>query len=293
MPLSLSPQSSPGSLTRRPITQTVYGVPASDGAGVRITRALGIPALKVLDPFLLLDMMHSDQSQDYLAGFPDHPHRGFETVTFVLAGKVRHQDNKGHVGVIEPGGVQWMTAGRGIIHSEMPEQTNGLLWGFQLWLNLPATEKMCPPQYQEFDSEQIPIEMQSPGTQVRVIAGQTRLGTLGPIQRGTTEVIYWDVNIAPGHTFTETLPLTHNAFIFLYDGHLTVHTDQKQSIAAGTLAVLGEGEQLEVSADNDGGKFLLIAGKPLNEPIAHSGPFVMNSRAEVLQAYQDYQAGRF
>lgn len=291
-------QSDPNHLTveRRPVALMVPGIPASDGAGVRLTRVLGTSALPILDPFLLLDMFYSDQPQDYVAGFPDHPHRGFETVSYVLAGRVRHEDNKGHVGVIEPGGVQWMTAGRGIVHSEMPEQTDGLLWGFQLWLNLPADQKMTDPRYQEFDASEIPVESRSSDVQVRVIAGQTSLGTRGPIQQGTTEPVYWDVAIAPNQTFCEILSPAHNSFIFVYDGQVSVHADHPepaQPVEAGTLAVLGEGKQVQISADGQTGKFLLIAGKPLNEPVAHGGPFVMNTRAEVLQAHQDYLAGRF
>ncbi|MCS6815235.1 MAG: pirin family protein [Cyanobacteria bacterium] len=280
----------------RPVATIVPGVPATDGAGVRILRLLGTTALPMLDPFLLLDMLYSDRPQDYIAGFPSHPHRGFETVTYVLAGRVRHADNKGHTGVIEAGGVQWMTAGRGIIHSEMPEQIDGLLWGFQLWINLPAADKMTSPRYQEFEAREIPVEERSPGTQVRVIAGQTSLGTTGPIQSSATEPIYWDVNIAPGHQFIDSLPITHQAFIAVYEGNVTVggnDTDTSQSISAGTLAILGTGSHVTVSTDDRGAKFLLIAGKPLGEPVAHGGPFVMNTQAEVLQAYYDYQQGLF
>ena len=280
----------------RSVALAVPGIATLDGAGVRLTRTLGTPILPMLDPFLLLDMFYSDRPQDYIAGFPDHPHRGFETVSYMLAGRVRHEDNKGHVGVIEPGGIQWMTAGRGIVHSEMPEQTNGLLWGFQLWINLPAAEKMTAPRYQEFNASQIPVEQRSPGNQVRVIAGQTSLGTRGPVYPGTTEVIYWDVVVASNDVFSEAIPTTHNSFILVYDGQIAVlsnHPEQKQIVEPGTLAVLGAGDRVQMSAIGNGGKFLLIAGKPLNEPVAHGGPFVMNTRAEVLQAYQDYQAGRF
>lgn len=279
-------------VSNRAVIQIIPGLPAADGAGVRLTRFLGTAALPLLDPFLLLDMMHSDQPQDYVAGFPNHPHRGFETVTYVLAGKVRHEDNKGHRGVIEPGGVQWMTAGRGIVHSEMPEQTDGLLWGFQLWLNLPAAEKMTAPKYQEFDASEIPEEGRD-GVTVRAIAGRTSQGTTGPIQPAATEAIYWDLILEAGQTFTESLPLTHNAFLVVYEGEVTVQAEgQGQAISTGTLAVLGAGDRLELSTAK-GGRALLIAGKPLNEPVAHGGPFVMNTRAEVLQAQRDFLAGRF
>lgn len=279
----------------RPVAAIAPGMPAADGAGVQILRLLGTATLPMLDPFLLLDMLHSHQPQDYIAGFPSHPHRGFETVTYLLAGRVHHADSKGHEGVIEPGGVQWMTAGRGIVHSEMPEQTDGLLWGFQLWINLPAAEKMTSPRYQEFEASAIPTEVRSPGTQVRVIAGQTSLGTTGPIHSSATKPIYWDVTIAPHHQFTDVLPITHNAFIAVYEGSVTVggNANASQPIGAGTLAVLGAGSHVTVSTDDQAGKFLLIAGKPLGEPVAHGGPFVMNTQAEVLQAYYDYQLGRF
>ncbi|MEL7316930.1 MAG: pirin family protein [Cyanobacteria bacterium J06559_3] len=271
-------------------------MPASDGAGVKLTRVIGTPALPMLDPFLLLDMFYSDQPEDYIAGFPDHPHRGFETVTYVLAGSVRHEDNKGHVGVVEPGGVQWMTAARGIVHSEMPEQTDGLLWGFQLWMNLPAAQKMTAPRYQEFDADEIPVELRSQGTQVRVIAGQTSLGTRGLVQPDTTEAIYWDVAIAPNGDFSESIPATHNGFIFVYDGEVSVRADApglEQKLEAGMLGVLGEGGRVHVDTERSVGKFLLIAGRPLKEPVAQGGPFVMNTRAEVWQAQRDYLAGRF
>ena len=281
---------------RRAVTLKVPGMSVSDGAGVKLTRVLGTPALPRLDPFLLLDMFYSDQPQDYLAGFPDHPHRGFETVTYVLAGKVRHEDSKGHVGVVKPGGVQWMTAGRGIVHSEMPEQTEGLLWGFQLWLNLPAVDKMTEPRYQEFDADAVAVEQRDSGTQVRVIAGQTSLGTQGPIQPGATEPIYLDVALTSDGYFSEPLPETHNSFILVYDGQVTVLADtpeQVQTIKAGTLAVLGKEGRLDISTASSPGQFLLIAGRPLNEPVVQSGPFVMNTQAELLQAYRDFQTGQF
>lgn len=280
----------------RPVTLSIQGYPASDGDGVRLTRLIGSPALSMLDPFLLLDMLYSNEPRNYLGGFPEHPHRGFETVTYVLAGRVRHEDNKGHAGVIEPGGVQWMTAGRGIVHSEMPEQEDGLLWGFQLWINLPATQKMTEPRYQEFSASEIPVEHRPDGSQVRVIAGRTNTGTTGPIRGVSTEPIYFDVALESGGYFGEAIPTTHKAFIFVYEGSVAVfgdNPDKEQIVKAGTLAVLGEGDRIQVSTTDTVGKFLLIAGKPLNEPVAHAGPFVMNTKAEVLQAFQDYWAGGF
>jgi redox-sensitive bicupin YhaK (pirin superfamily) len=279
----------------RPVVLSVEGLLTSDGDGVRLTRTIGSSTLPMLDPFLLLDMLYSDEPRNYLAGFPEHPHRGFETVTYVLAGHVRHEDSKGHAGLLEPGGVQWMTAGQGIVHSEMPEQENGLLWGFQLWINLPATQKMTEPYYQELLASEIPLEHRPDGSQVRVIAGQTNLGTTGSIHGVSTEPIYFDVTVAPGSYFVETIPIAHNSFIFVYEGNIAVRgnsPDEEQTVKAGILAVLGEGDQVQVKTRETPGKFLLIAGKPLNEPVARSGPFVMNTRAEVLQAYRDYWAGR-
>ncbi|NEO98609.1 MAG: pirin family protein [Symploca sp. SIO2E9] len=280
----------------RPVVLSVQGLLTSDGDGVKLRRFIGSSTLSMLDPFLLLDAFDSDEPRDYLGGFPEHPHRGFETVTYVLAGRVRHQDNRGNNGVIEAGGVQWMTAGRGIIHSEMPEQHNGLLSAFQLWVNLPAAQKMRQPQYQEFSAAQIPVEYGLDGSEVRVIAGETSTGTIGPIKNVPTEPIYFDVAVRPRGSFVEALPPTHNSFISVYEGSVVISGGsfgRDKVVEAGTLAVLGAGNHVHVTSKDTGAKFLLIAGKPLNEPIAHGGPFVMNTRAEVMQAFQDFWAGRF
>jgi len=261
-----------------------------------LTRYIGDARLDRLDPFLLLDKMHSDQAGDYIAGFPEHPHRGFETVSYMLAGRMRHADSKGHEGVVEPGGVQWMTAGRGILHSEMPEQEGGLLWGYQLWINLPAAEKMTEPRYQEYSPDEIPVEQRNGGVEVRVVAGRTDAGAVGPVNAVSTEPVYMDVSLPEGAVFEEGLSATHNAFIHVVEGRLLVDggtPGDTTEIPSGGLAVLGPGERVVVQGRDRTNRFLLIAGKPLNEPVARMGPFVMNTRAEILQAYRDFEAGTF
>jgi redox-sensitive bicupin YhaK (pirin superfamily) len=275
----------------RPALAVVEGMPASDGAGVRLTRLLGQPRLQMLDPFLMLDHFDSDRADDYLAGFPDHPHRGFETVTYMLNGRLRHGDNQGRSGVIETGGVQWMTAGRGIVHSEMPEQQDGLMRGFQLWVNLPARLKMSEPAYQEFDADKIPVETRT-GATVKVIAGTTARGTAGPVANSAVDARYFDVRLDPGAAFEELLPPDHNAFLVVFDGALRVPGHDGLA-GAPRIVVLGKGDAAAVTAGPDGAGFLLLAGRPLNEPVAWGGPFVMNTKAEVMQAYQDFQSGRF
>jgi len=277
----------------RPVLRVVRGLETSDGAGVRLTRLIGTPTLDMLDPFLMLDAFKSDDPDDYLAGFPSHPHRGFETVTYLLAGKMRHKDNAGHAGVIEAGGVQWMSAGRGIIHSEMPEQENGLLSGFQLWVNLPASHKMMTPRYQEFGPAAIPVERRD-GAEVRVVAGTTSQGTKGPVRELITDVIYLDVTLAKGARFSEPLPMGHNAFLHVVEGSAIVTGSGgiTSRINAGELALLGEGARVELHAEADA-RLLLLAGQPLREPVANGGPVVMNTAAELQQAYSDYRAGRF
>jgi redox-sensitive bicupin YhaK (pirin superfamily) len=282
-------------VTVRPVSHLIKGMPATDGAGVELTRVIGQPALPMLDPFLLLDAFRSDKPEDYLAGFPPHPHRGFETVTYLLAGSMRHRDNAGHEGVIAPGGIQWMTAGRGIVHSEMPEQENGLLEGFQLWVNLPAAHKMDHPGYQEFPSEQIPVESREGGIEVRVIAGVTSRGTRGPVVQPLTEPLYLDVRVPAGGQFAERLPATHNAFVYVIQGPVTARDVDGRIVRMGRddLGVLARGDVLRVEAGNEATRFLVVAGRPLNEPVARGGPFVMNTRAEIQQAFEDYGQGRF
>lgn len=277
----------------RGVTQVIEGMPASDGAGVRLNRVIGQPALDNHDPFLLLDEFKSDQPEDYIAGFPDHPHRGFETVTYMLAGRLRHSDNKGHSGVIDAGGVQWMTAGSGIVHSEMPEQENGLMWGFQLWINLPAAEKMKPAAYQEYDREAIPEETRDDGVSVRVIAGGTSQGTAGPVGDVTTSPLYLDVSLPSGAVFEEAVDASANGFIYVYEGTASVAgPDGANNVGAGNLGMLGAGDTVSLTAGDSGARLLLLAATPLGEPIARYGPFVMNTREEVMQAFQDMQAGR-
>lgn len=278
----------------RVLSRVVAGLPATDGAGVELTRLIGTPQLNLLDPFLLLDVIHSDRPQDYIAGFPPHPHRGFETVSYMLAGRMRHKDSAGHEGVIEPGGLQWMTAARGIVHSEMPEQEDGLLYGFQLWVNLPASHKLAPPAYQEFGAVQVPVERPGEGVEVRVLAGETSRGTAGPVTQPLTEPLYLDVTLPPWATFEELLPSGHNAFVYVISGEVSLPQDEggEGRVQATELGVLSRGGPVRLSAGPAGARLLLVAGRPLNEPVARGGPFVMNTRAEVLAAYEDYNAGR-
>lgn len=279
---------------QRVVRQIIKGMPATDGAGVELVRVIGQPALGMLDPFLLLDAFRSDDPDDYIAGFPPHPHRGFETVTYLLNGRMRHKDNTGREGVIEPGGIQWMTAGRGIVHSEMPEQEDGLLEGFQLWVNLPAAHKMDTPSYQEYSQQHIPVE-QREGADIRVITGTTSQGTSGPVIQPLTEPLYLDISLRPGSDFEEPIASEHNAFVYGIEGEtwLKDRTHQPSAVRKDQLAILSQGDRLQVRAGELGCRFLLISGKPLNEPVARGGPFVMNTEQEVRQAYHDYQSGNF
>ncbi len=276
--------------TYKQIKQLYRGLPAADGDGVKLTRIIGTHQLPDLDPFLLLDHFSSDQANDYIGGFPPHPHRGFETVTYMLKGKMRHQDSVGNNGVIEDGGIQWMTAGKGIIHSEMPEQSEGLLSGFQLWVNLPSTAKMTDPVNQEKTANQIPVESRGDGAQLKVIAGTTSKGTEGVIKNNYVEPNYWDITLPAGTTLQETIDPQHNAFIYVYEGQIEL-ADQS-AIQAGYLATLDNQEQLLIRAQQDS-RFIVVSGLPLNEPIERAGPFVMNTRAQIQQAFDDYQAGTF
>ncbi len=275
----------------RNVTRILSGIETSDGAGVSLRRYIASPQLDMLDPFLLLDMFSSDNPDDYIAGFPPHPHRGFETVTYLLHGRMRHKDSAGHEGVIRSGGVQWMTAGRGIEHSEMPEQEQGLLQGFQLWVNLPASQKMMAPRYQELEPEQIPIE-KNEGIQIRVIAGETARGTRGPVEHIAAQPVYFDVTLAANHRFEQPLDTNHAAFVFVIDGEITVHGITANTVIKNQLAVLDSGAELKISAHDDS-RFLLIAGQPFQEPVARYGPFVMNTREEIDQAFRDYRSGSF
>lgn len=281
-------------MNARMAKQIVTGQATSDGAGVQLVRVIGQQALMDLDPFLLLDAFRSDDPDDYLAGFPPHPHRGFETVTYLLNGRMRHKDNAGNEGVIEPGGIQWMTAGKGIVHSEMPEQQDGLLEGFQLWINLPATHKMSEPAYQEQDAAQIPNESRD-GSSVKVISGTTSRGTIGPVTQPLTDPLYLDVTLEPETVFSETLEASHNAFVYVISGELKLAGEDGAALSLGRdqLAVLGPGDEVSFAGGDQGSRFLLVAGKPLHEPVARGGPFVMNTADEVRQAFSDYQRGDF
>lgn len=277
----------------RHLTRVVRGTPASDGAGVKLNRVIGTQQVPDIDPFLMLDEFRSDDADDYLAGFPDHPHRGFETVTYMLAGRMRHADNHGHSGLMEAGSVQWMTAGRGIIHSEMPEQQDGLMAGFQLWINLPARLKMSQPRYQEFAAAAIPAVAPAPGVSVKLIAGELA-GQAGPVQGIATQPLYWDIGLAAGAAWQAPVPATHQAFIYVFEGSVEAGpAESRHPVQQGQMAVLGQGEHLELAAGADGGRLLLIAGLPLQEPVARYGPFVMNTSQEIHQAFEDYQGGRF
>ena len=277
--------------TNRDLLVTTAGVAATDGDGVKMTRIIGSHELNTLDPFLLLDVFESDQPDDYIGGFPSHPHRGFETVTYLLAGRMRHKDSAGNEGVIEPGGVQWMTAGKGIVHSEMPEQDNGLLMGFQLWVNLPASAKMSEPAYLEFAPASVPLDQRENGTLVRVVSGTTGEGTQGPVKNCYVRPTYMDVTLPAGEKFDQQIGASDNAFVFVIEGDLIVaHT--RQPLSHRNRGILGEGDLITVTAESPA-RFLLVAGQPLNEPIARCGPFVINTKAVVMHAFADYQRGKF
>ena len=274
----------------RTVERLVQGVPTSDGAGVRLTRVLTQNLQRRLDPFLMLDAFRNENPDDYIGGFPDHPHRGFETVTYMIAGRMRHHDSVGHQGLLEPGGAQWMTAGSGLIHSELPEQEAGLMEGFQLWLNLPARSKMVSPSYRDIPATAIPEYMAEGGVLVRVIAGISH-GVEGAVQRPDTEPLYLDVHLPAGSRFVQPIAASNNAFVYTYRGSVSV--DQTM-VADRQMAILANNGAPAVCIEaGEDSRVLIVAGEPLNEPIAQYGPFVMNSTAEIHQAMQDYQAGKF
>ncbi len=287
-------------MTTRTITNIIESMATSDGAGVKLRRSLGSRQTLRADPFLMLDEFFSDDPRDYIAGFPPHPHRGFETVTYMLDGHMRHEDHLGNRGELIAGGVQWMTAGRGIIHSEMPQQAEGRMRGFQLWLNLPAREKMKPAAYQDISPKDIPSVEAGDGVSVKVIAGSMTAGgktTHGPIngaKKGvSTDPLYLDVAIGPRGRFTHALNVDYTALLYPYEGTLEVGpAGATRKLARQSMAVLSKGETIEVAAGTDGAKFLLLAARPLNEPIVQYGPFVMNTREEIEQAIHDYQSGK-
>ena len=280
------------------ITRKLRGMAASDGAGVKMTRVIGSPQLDMLDPFLLLDEFGTDRAEDYVAGFPDHPHRGFETVTYMLDGRMRHKDNHGNEGLLVPGSVQWMTAGRGLVHSEMPEQEQGRMRGFQLWVNLPASAKMGDPRYQEFSPDRIPVADVARGVAAKVIAGRVVDGSgreiHGPIEQPATDPLYLDLSLEPGASWQYTLPAGHNAFAYVFEGSASVGDgEDARTLDAQELGVLGGGDGLSLRGGSEGARLILVAGRPLREPVARHGPFVMNTREEVMQAFVDFQEGRF
>ncbi len=276
----------------RPVERIVAGQATSDGAGVKLTRVLTQQLQRRLDPFLLLDAFGSNKADDYLAGFPDHPHRGFETVSYMIAGRMRHRDSAGHEGLLENGGVQWMTAGRGIIHSEVPEQEEGRMEGFQLWLNLPARDKMRTPWYRDFSAAELPRLTTAEGVDVIVIAGASH-GVAGAVTRDGTEPLYLDVHLPAGARFAQPLPADHNAFVYVYRGAVTIGDEP---VPAQRMAILkndATADGVVIEATHEDARLLLIAGRPLREPIAQHGPFVMNTHEEIYQAVRDFQAGRF
>lgn len=259
----------------------------TEGAGVTVHRSIGTPALRNLDPFLLLDHFGSDNPDDYIAGFPDHPHRGFITFTYMLDGHMQHRDSMGNQGDLKPGGVQWMKAASGVIHSEMPRQANGLMRGFQLWINLPASEKMSDPAYQEFPAAAIP-EVALEAGRVRVLAGEFN-GTRGVIEDPATDVLYLDVALPAHAAFSLPLDASRNAFVYVFEGSAQLEKDE---LARHTLAVLEAGNTVDIRAGAEGARFILVAGRPIGEPVVQHGPFVMNTREEIEQAMADYRDGR-
>lgn len=280
-------------MTTRTLDRIIPSVAASDGAGVKLRRSLGNSEALRHDPFLMLDEFFSDDPDDYIRGFPSHPHRGFETVTYMLDGHMRHEDSVGHRGDLGPGDVQWMTAGRGIIHSEMPQQSEGRMRGFQLWINLPAREKMKPAAYRDIPAHEIPAEPLEHGGEVRVIAGTLVQGerrTPGPIQGLSTDPLYLDVRLPGGTSFAASVAAGHHAFLYLYDGAAMVG-DDRQALPQRAAGLLADGDIVRVEAGSHGARFLLFAGKPLGEPVVQYGPFVMNTREEIEQALADYRAG--
>jgi redox-sensitive bicupin YhaK (pirin superfamily) len=275
----------------RGVERLVGGQFVMDGAGVKINRVLTGPLQRRLDPFLMLDAFGSDKPGDYIAGFPEHPHRGFETVTYMLTGRMRHRDSGGNEGLITNGGVQWMTAGRGVIHSEMPEQEEGLMEGFQLWLNLPGKDKMSEPWYRDIPNEEVPRFALENGTAVQVIAGHTH-GVTGAVMREATQPLYLDIHLPAGASVDLPVPSGHNAFLYVYRGEVVV---EGKGVPQARMAILdnsADADGVRIKAAQDS-RLLLIAGRPLGEPIAQYGPFVMNTQEELMQAVEDFRAGRF
>lgn len=281
----------------RTLQRVIDGLATSDGAGVKLRRTLGQGQGSRLDPFLMLDEFFSDNPGDYIAGFPAHPHRGFETVTYMLDGHMRHEDHLGNVGELKSGSVQWMTAGRGIVHSEMPQQDEGRMRGFQLWINLPAKEKMKPAHYRDIPPSEIPVAELKDGGRAKVIAGTLQADgrtVQGPIQGLSTDPMYFDIELPAGASFSHPVAGDHNAFLYPYEGELQVgEAGAERRLKNRSAGVLSPGDRVRVTAGENGARFLLLAGRPLHEPITQYGPFVMNTVEEIEQAIADFQSGKF
>ena len=295
-PIATVPATAQESVQRsRAVDRVVRGIATSDGAGVKLTRVLTQNLQRRLDPFLMLDAFGTDSKDDYIGGFPDHPHRGFETITYMLAGRMRHRDSAGNEGLLQNGGAQWMVAGAGVVHSEMPEQEDGRMEGFQLWLNLPASDKMTAPWYRDMPADAIPTVALDNGGTVRVLAGASH-GVAGAVTRPVTEPVYLDVHLPAGQQFRQALPAGHNAFVYVYRGEVSIgEGSEKAVIEAQRMGVLDNAANADgvvVSAASDA-RFLLIAGQPLGEPIAQYGPFVMNTQEQIYQTLADFRDGRF
>lgn len=288
----MTPNATPSTVVSQPrrVERLIVGHPTSDGAGVKLTRVLTQDLQRRLDPFLMLDALGSENPDDYIAGFPNHPHRGFETVTYMIAGRMLHRDSAGHEGLLQNGDVQWMTAGSGLIHSEIPQQEAGVMEGFQLWLNLPARDKMNPPWYRDIAQAELPRFTTAEGVAVTVIAGASH-GVTGAVTREATAPTYLDLHLPAGTRFEQALPASHNAFVYVYRGAVSLGG---QAVPVQRMAILAnepgaDGVRIEASED---ARVLLIAGQPLGEPIAQYGPFVMNTEAEIYQAIQDFRSGK-
>ena len=279
-------------MSEREISRVIPAVDSEDGAGVKLKRSLGRNPATRVDPFLMLDAFSSDNPDDYIAGFPPHPHRGFETVTYMLDGHMIHRDHMGNEGELGAGGVQWMTAGRGVIHEERPQQVDGLMRGFQLWINLPADEKMKPAAYQNIEPEQVPVIEPEPGVQIKLIAGKLeKQGGIitGPVQAESTNPLYMDLSLRAGISYSFPVEKEHNALVYLFEGSAILNG---QRLGQESAYVLTQGEIITIAADLEPARMLILAGQPINEPVAQYGPFVMNTMDEVEQAIQDYRSGR-
>jgi len=274
------------------VQQITRGTPTSDGAGVKMIRLIGTSDVPLLDPFLMLDYFGTENPDDYISGFPEHPHRGFETMTYMLSGYMRHEDNQGNSGLLKPGGVQWMTAGKGIVHSEMPEQISGEMRGFQLWINLPSHAKMSPAGYQDYEPEDVPVEKHSDGSQIKVIVGQTDKSTIGPVINHFVHPLFLDVNLTADNNWHQTVNILDNTFIYVIDGSVYIG-EQKREVSQGCLAILTSGHSISLKTVNKASRFIVASAQPINEPIVRSGPFVMNTQAELHQAFDDFRNGHF